>query len=325
MRGQRIELGEIEATLAAASGVGQVVVLFVPRSARVSGWSPTSCPLRVRSWTSAAVREYAGEQLPGYMVPAAWMVLAALPLNPSGKLDRKALPAPQVETRQFRAPATPVEQIIADVFADVLGIGASEATGGVVGASEATGDVRRGERSDGSVPSGRAKRRESVTARVGLDDDFFELGGNSLIATQVVARLGAALGTRVPVRMLFEAPTVAGLAARAESHTGERRVALVARERPARIPLSLPQQRMWFLNRFAPESTAENIVVAVRLSGLLNRPALQQAIIDVLERHESLRTRYPEDDGEPHQVVVPAAEGGTRSDPGRGDRGSVGR
>ncbi|WP_258008841.1 phosphopantetheine-binding protein, partial [Rhodococcus sp. ENV425] len=147
--------------------------------------------------------------LPSYMVPAAFVVLEALPLNVNGKLDRKALPEPVFEARQFRAPSTPVEEIVAGVFAEVLGL-----------------------------------------ARVGVDDDFFELGGNSLIATQVVSRMGAALDAKIPVRVVFEAPTVEALAVAVEQHAGGGgRPPLVPQPRPDRIPLSLAQQRMWFLNR----------------------------------------------------------------------------
>ncbi|WP_157106354.1 condensation domain-containing protein, partial [Nocardia sienata] len=216
--------------------------------------------------------------LPAYMVPATVMVLDEFPLNPSGKLDRRALPQPQFEAREFRAPSTPIEEIVAGVYADVLG-----------------------------------------AERIGADDDFFALGGNSLIATQVVARLGRALDVDVPVRVLFEAPTVAALAARAElrSEAGGR-AALVPQPRPTqvlgtgevveRVPLSLAQQRMWFLNRFDPDSFVDNIPVAVRLSGDLDTAALAAAVGDVLARHESLRTFYPEVDGTPYQQVLPAAE-----------------
>ncbi|MBF6303187.1 hypothetical protein IU459_37730, partial [Nocardia amamiensis] len=114
------------------------------------------------------------------------VVLDEFPLNASGKLDRKALPEPVFEAKVFRAPATPVQEIVAEIFAAVLGLAAAERA-------------------------------------VGLDDDFFDLGGNSLVATQVVARLGAALDTRIPVRVLFEAPTVAALAARVEAHQGSGR------------------------------------------------------------------------------------------------------
>ncbi|MFD3813435.1 condensation domain-containing protein, partial [Rhodococcus sp. NPDC058639] len=204
--------------------------------------------------------------LPAYMVPSVLMVLDELPVGSSGKLDRKALPSPVFEAREFRAPQTAVERIVASTFADVLGL-----------------------------------------ERVGLGDNFFELGGNSLIATQVVARLGAALGTRVPVRVLFEASTVGELAVRVEQVSGRGAgVPLVARARPAQVPLSLAQQRMWFLNRLDPGSAANNIPAAIRLSGSLDVDALQAAVSDVVARHESLRTVYPEVDGVGFQKVLGA-------------------
>ncbi|WP_280254786.1 condensation domain-containing protein, partial [Nocardia wallacei] len=166
------------------------------------------------------------------------------------------------------APSTPIEQIVAGVFAEVLG-----------------------------------------ADRVGLDDDFFALGGNSLIATQVAARIGTALETQVPVRTVFEASTVAGLAAKVEQHAGAGgRPALVAVDRPERIPLSLAQQRMWFLNRFDQQSAAYNVPVAVRLSGELDLDALRAAIGDLITRHEVLRTVYPETSAGPSQVILPAEQ-----------------
>ncbi|MBD0323115.1 MAG: amino acid adenylation domain-containing protein, partial [Aldersonia sp.] len=151
--------------------------------------------------------------------------------------------------------------------------------------------------------------------RVGLHDDFFALGGNSLLATLVVARLGAALDTSVPVRSIFEAPTVGRLAAVAERHTGTGRIALEAGLRPERVPLSLAQSRMWFLNRFDPASAVNNISMAVRLSGELDVAALQVAVADVIARHESLRTVYPEVDGVGYQQVLPAASVSVDLDP----------
>ncbi|RVW00058.1 condensation domain-containing protein, partial [Rhodococcus xishaensis] len=169
---------------------------------------------------------------------------------------------------EFRAPTTPVEEIVADTFADVLGV-----------------------------------------ERVGLDDEFFALGGNSLIATQVVSRLGAALDAQVPVRVLFEAPTVEVLASSVQALAGGGgRKALVAGPRPDRVPLSLAQQRMWFLNRFDPGSAVNNIPMAIRLSGSLDVAALRAAMVDVLGRHEALRTVFPEVDGVGFQVVRPVAE-----------------
>src|SRR5690606_25106030 len=174
-------------------------------------------------------------------------------------------PAPEVATRAYRAPSTPIEEIIAGIYRDLLGVD-----------------------------------------RVGADDDFFELGGNSLIATQVIARLATALDARVPLRVLFEAPTVAALAVRAEEHAGSGgRPALQARPRPDSVPLSLAQQRMWFLNRLDPDSAAYNIPVAIRLTGSLDLTALEDAVADLFARHEILRTVYPEADGVGHQVVLP--------------------
>ncbi|WP_344870072.1 condensation domain-containing protein, partial [Rhodococcus aetherivorans] len=125
----------------------------------------------------------------------------------------------------------------------------------------------------------------------------------------VVSRLGAALDARVPVRELFEASTVDALAARLESHAGTGgRTALTAQERAERIPLSLAQSRMWFLNRFDPESTAYNLPMAMRVSGDLDIEALRAAIGDVVARHETLRTVYPETVDGPVQVILPAAQ-----------------
>ncbi|MBF6302989.1 amino acid adenylation domain-containing protein, partial [Nocardia amamiensis] len=268
LRGLRIELGEIESALTALESVAQAVV--VVRTDERTGDQLVAYlvadPDRVVDVES--VKAELGARLPGYMVPTAYVVLDEFPLNASGKLDRKALPEPVFEAKVFRAPATPVQEIVADTFAEVLGV-----------------------------------------QRVGLDDDFFELGGNSLVATQVAARLGEALDTQVPVRVLFEASTVAALAAKVESAAGQGgRAPLVARERPELVPLSLAQQRMWFLNRFDPDSAVDNIPAAVRLSGLLDRQALQIAVADVLARHESLRTFYPEVDGAAHQQTVPTAK-----------------
>ncbi|WP_460724072.1 amino acid adenylation domain-containing protein, partial [Nocardia heshunensis] len=264
-RGQRIELGEIEAALLAHEAVRQAVVAVVDSVAgdQLVGYVVTSGPA-----DTGSIKASLQYLLPTYMVPSALVVLDTLPLNASGKLDRQALPAPVFEVRAFRAPATPIEEIVAQIFGEVLRV-----------------------------------------VRVGVDDDFFELGGNSLIATQVAARLGAALDTRVPVRMLFEAATVEALAARIESHVGEgARSALVRRERPNEVPLSLAQQRMWFLNRFDTASAVYNIPVAIRLSGELDIAALQVAVIDVIDRHESLRTVFPETAHGPVQRVLDAAQ-----------------
>ncbi|WP_442941858.1 amino acid adenylation domain-containing protein [Nocardia sp. NBC_00416] len=266
VRGFRVELGEIDAALTARADVS-----FAATVPYRDGTGPVRLvsyvvPTAGATLSGADLNAALAETLPSYMVPATVMVLDEIPLSPNGKLDRKALPEPVLETRQFRTPASPVEEIVAGVFTEVLGI----------------------------------------TATVGADDDFFELGGNSLVATRVAARIGAALDVNVPVSMIFEAPTVAKLAARAESHADTGRVALTAQPRPDRIPLSYAQQRMWFLNRFEPDSAAYSIPIVIRLTGQLDVDALQAAIVDVLTRHEVLRTVYPQTGGEPAQVVLPA-------------------
>ncbi|MGC0365272.1 amino acid adenylation domain-containing protein [Rhodococcus sp. 27YEA15] len=263
-RGQRIELGEIESALVAdvSVSVSSVAVVSTKTGDQLVGYVVPASGAVV---DTAALVDSLGAVLPSYMVPSQIMVLEAFPLNASGKLDRKLLPEPTIEAAVFRAPVTAVEQIVASVFAQVLGVD-----------------------------------------RVGLDDDFFALGGNSLIATRVVARLGEALDAQVPVRVLFEASSVQGVAARVESEAGSgARVPLVPQSRPERVPLSLAQQRMWFLNRFEPESTAYNLPVAIRLSGSLDVAALQVAVSDVVARHEILRTVYPEVDGIGYQQIVP--------------------
>nr|WP_306306812.1 non-ribosomal peptide synthetase [Nocardia brevicatena] len=268
IRGFRVELGEIDTVLGARADVAFAVTM--PRR---EGEGPTRLvtyvvPAARASLSSEELSAALAEVLPPYMVPAAVMILDEIPLSPNGKLDRKALPVPVFQTKQFRAPASPVEEIVAGVFAQVLG----------------------------------------VNGTVGADDDFFELGGNSLMATRVAARIGAALDMSVPVPMIFEAPTVTKLAAQVESHTDTGRVTLTQQPRPQHIPLSYAQQRMWFLNRFEPDSAAYTIPIVIRLSGQLDLDALYTAIGDVMTRHEVLRTIYPQVAGEPAQMVLPADE-----------------
>ncbi|MCD2156620.1 non-ribosomal peptide synthase/polyketide synthase, partial [Rhodococcus cerastii] len=265
-RGQRIELGEIETVLLAHPDVSQAVVLVTvtPTGDQLVGYV---VPGPGRNIDAAVLSEFAGRSLPSYMVPAALMVLDALPLNTSGKLDRAGLPEPVfASAKQYREPRTEIERVVADVFADVLGV-----------------------------------------ERVGIDDDFFELGGNSLVATQLVTRVGSALGVQLGVRELFESTTVATLAARAESVAGNARqlTPLIAKPRPQVVPLSLAQQRMWFINRLEPSTPAYNLPFTVRLTGSVDPSALHAAVMDLLERHESLRTIYPDVDGTAQQLVLP--------------------
>ncbi|MEU2036932.1 amino acid adenylation domain-containing protein, partial [Nocardia amamiensis] len=265
IRGFRVEPGEIEATLLTVPEIAQAVVTTrtdAHTGDRLVAYLVPSG--HTADLDVAQVKSVLGAVLPSYMVPSAFVVLDALPLTVNGKLDRPALPEPEFAPAVYRAPSTPIEEIVAGIYADLLG-----------------------------------------ADQVGAEDDFFALGGNSLLATQVAARLGTALDTTVAVRALFEAPTVAGLALLAEQRagTGGRR-APVAGPRPEQIPLSPAQQRMWFLNQFDTTSAVDNIPVAVRLTGPLDVTALRQAVVDLVARHETLRTRYPQTSAGPVQQVL---------------------
>ncbi|WP_181725336.1 non-ribosomal peptide synthetase, partial [Nocardia gipuzkoensis] len=271
IRGFRIELGEIDNALTSHPDIDFAATLGKTLPSGATALVAYVLPRPGADVDTGVLAEYLGESLPAYMIPASIMTLESIPLTPVGKLDRAALPEPVFAARAFRAPSTPVEEIVAEVFAGLL------------------------------VPE--------EDGRVGADDDFFELGGNSLLAAQAAARVGAALGVRVPVQLLFEATTVAALAARVEQHAGSAAGrALVAQPRPERVPLSYAQQRMWFLNRFDPASAVNNIPVAVRLSGQLDVAALRAAVADLAERHEVLRTVYPDVDGVGYQVVLPVGD-----------------
>ncbi|NNH75064.1 amino acid adenylation domain-containing protein [Nocardia uniformis] len=265
LRGQRIELGEIEAALVSAPDVRAAAVLVHRHNA-----GELLVAYVVADIDDGDLAEVLSDRLrgvlPSYMVPTAYTRLAEMPLTPSGKLDRRALPEPELRARQFRAPVTPVQRAVAEVFAQVLG-----------------------------------------AERAGLDDDFFALGGNSLVATQISARLAEVLGAEVPVRLLFEQPTVAGLAGNLTLDAGRDRLPLVAGERPENVPLSYAQQRIWFLNRFDSTSAADNLVAALRLDGPLDLAALTAAVADVIDRHETLRTIYPSVGGIGSQRVLSAS------------------
>ena len=213
----------------------------------------------------SALRHRLSAWLPDYMVPAHVVVVEAFPLTSSGKIDRKALPAPVFAASHFRAPQTETEKIVAEVFAEVLGVD-----------------------------------------RVGLNDDFFALGGDSLTATRVAARLQLALGREVPVRYLFDASTVWDLAEYLHRHRGgPKHPPLRVMPRPERVPLSFAQSRLWFLEQLHGPSPLYNMAVALRLGGRLDAKALGAALADVVGRHESLRTLFVAVEGIPQQVVMP--------------------
>ncbi|MFC4124651.1 amino acid adenylation domain-containing protein [Nocardia rhizosphaerae] len=273
IRGFRIELGEIDNALTAHPDIDFAATLGKTLPSGVTALVSYVLPRAGATIDVAALDAFLAETLPGYMIPASIMVLEQIPLTPVGKLDRKALPEPVFAAREFRAPSTPVQEIVAEVFAALLTAGGAE------------------------------------EIRVGADDDFFELGGNSLLAAQAATRIGAALDTRVPVQVLFEASTVAALAERVERHIGTGSgQQLVPQQRPEIIPLSFAQQRMWFLNRFDPASAVNNMPMAVRLTGALDPDALRAAVRDLVARHEVLRTMYPQVDGAGQQLILPLSD-----------------
>jgi amino acid adenylation domain-containing protein len=229
----------------------------------------------------AALREHLRERLPEYLVPAAFVALDWLPLTPSGKLDRRALPAPDFggEAGGERvAPRTPTEELLSGIWLEVLEL------------DEGDGEPR---------------------AYVGVDENFFELGGHSLLATQVVARARQAFGVELPLRVVFEAPTLGALAERIDalSRAGGAEAAppIVPVPRDVWLPLSFGQQRLWFIDRLEPGTPTYNMVYMLRIRGALRVPALRGAFTALVRRHEVLRTRFPSVAGQPAQVVDPAA------------------
>ncbi|MFI6865729.1 amino acid adenylation domain-containing protein [Nocardia sp. NPDC050406] len=281
VRGARIELGEIEAVLSSCPGVVQAVAVVHDH-----GIAPRLVAYVVTAdatLTAARLEAAAAQRLPSHMVPTV-ITMEHLPLTTNGKVDRRALPAPERLATTYRPPVTAAEQAVARAFAEVLHPGITE---------------------PGSGPD-TPLSTDPEARRIGLDDDFFTLGGDSLTATSVVARVSAALGVRVTVRDLFEASTVGGLAARiAERDTVRDRPRPVARPRPERVPLSYAQQRLWLLNRLDPESPSYNMLLALRLTGTVDHAVLRAALTDVLERHEALRTYFPESEDGARQEISP--------------------
>ncbi|CAM03556.1 amino acid adenylation domain-containing protein [Saccharopolyspora erythraea NRRL 2338] len=258
VRGARIEPGEIEAVAREHPSVGQVAV--VVRGDRRGQERLTAYVVG----EAGPLREHLRRHLPDYMVPTSFVELGALPLTPSGKLDRRALPAPEHEIpASGSVPRSPREEILCSLFEEVLGV-----------------------------------------TRVRPEDSFFELGGHSLLATRLISRIRAGFDVELAVRAVFESPTVAGLAARLDG-AGEARPAVRPLPRQERVPLSFAQQRLWFLQQLEGPSATYNIPMTLRLSGLLDTDALQAAIGDVAERHESLRTVFPAVGGTPYQRVLP--------------------
>ncbi|MFD4657159.1 amino acid adenylation domain-containing protein [Kitasatospora sp. NPDC058444] len=264
LRGFRIELGEIEAALSRHPAVRQVIV--IAREDRPGDTRLVAYCTAEASLTPAELRSFAGTVLPGYMVPAVVVLLDALPLNANGKVDRRALPAPDLAADDTgRAPRDERERVLCELFGDLLGI-------------------------------------DDIT----IDDDFFALGGHSLLATRLVGRARTELGVELAIGDLFQTPTVAGLADRLADRVAGARPALRPAVRPERVPLSFAQRRLWFLAQADGPSATYNVTLALRLRGPLDPAALEAALGDVVHRHEALRTVFGEHDGTPYQRVLDA-------------------
>ncbi|MGW5525070.1 non-ribosomal peptide synthase/polyketide synthase, partial [Gordonia sp. NPDC003950] len=263
LRGQRIELGEIEAVIAGAPGVVHAAATVAATEARgeflVGYVSPATVDMD-------AIKAYVASHLPEYMRPTVWTLMSDVVLSTSGKLDRRALPAPDFESLQvtFVAPEGEAEVAVAAVFADLLG-----------------------------------------HEQVSVTESFFDLGGNSLSAMRLVARVGAALDAQVSVRDVFGAPSVRALVAAAAGRTSAL-PPVRAVPRPEQVPLSFAQLRMWFINRLQPELPTYNIPAVLRLTGDLDVAAMRAALVDVVARHQVLRTTFPDVDGVPFQRIAGA-------------------
>jgi mycobactin peptide synthetase MbtE len=272
IRGFRIELGEVSAAISVDPSVGQAVVVVSDL--------PSLGKSLVAYVTAAAdadrveidrIRARVSAALPEFMVPAAYVELAEIPITTHGKIDRRALPEPEIaSTKEFREPSTDTERDVAGLFAELLD-----------------------------------------RATVGADDSFFDLGGHSLLATKLVAAVRARCGVDVGVQDVFEHATVAGLATHIEalraSGTSAGRPAIVAVPHDGPLQMSAAQLRQWFQFRIDGPNPVNNVPFAARLTGPCDVDALIAAVNDVVDRHEILRTTYREIDGVPYQIVHPRA------------------
>jgi len=272
IRGFRIELGEIEGLLTQHPAVWESVVIVSedePSDKRLVAYvvPNTGQCLKVQE-----LREFLTNQLPSYMVPNAFVILEALPLTSNGKVNYRALPAPDLDSEiadKFVAPRNVTEEMLAQIWAEVLKL-----------------------------------------KQVGIEDNFFELGGHSLLATQVISRLQEALKISLPLRHIFESPTVAQLSevilSQLKTGSGLTVPAMAPVDRDRDIPLSWAQERLWFMNQLEGESSAYTIDFTMRLVGNLNVKALEQAFRAIAQRHEPLRTQFKIKDNKPVQAIAPS-------------------
>ncbi|MBW3655690.1 MAG: amino acid adenylation domain-containing protein, partial [Gemmatimonadetes bacterium] len=267
VRGFRVEPGEIEARLVSHPGVREAVALALDDG---RGGKRLVAYFVGEVLESGALRAHLSEQLPEYMVPAAFVRLDAFPLTPNGKLDRRALPAPGADAfaaRDHEALLGETEEALAGIWAELLGV-----------------------------------------ERVGRGDDFFALGGHSLLAVRVASRVRRALGADASPGDVFERPVLADFARGLQTATRAEGTAIVRVERGGPLPLSFAQQRLWFIGQMEGAGAAYHLGMRLRLKGELDREALMRALERIVARHEALRTSFPETDGVPVQRISPVEE-----------------
>jgi amino acid adenylation domain-containing protein len=272
MRGYRIELGEIEAVLSRHPSVADSVVIAREDVPGNKRLVAYVVPAG-ESVDVVELRAWIKERLPEYMIPTGWVELSQLPLGPNGKVDRKNLPVPDYRRGETEERYRTAQTPTEEIIAGIWG------------------EVLR-------------------LDRVGAGENFFELGGHSLLATQVVSRIRLAFRIDLPLRTLFESPTVSELAKRIVAlHPQERgsiAPPLLKIDRSAAMPLSFGQQRLWFLDQLDPNTSSYNLPYTVRLRGNLQSAMLEHAINEMVARHEALRTTFRMGaDSEPLQVIVP--------------------
>ncbi|MDX6271914.1 MAG: hypothetical protein QOD28_3137, partial [Acidobacteriota bacterium] len=278
VRGFRIELGEIESALTEHPAVSECVVVTrddASGNQSLVAYAVTDAAATT-TLTPGVLRRYLKEKLPEYMCPSAFVLLDELPLNSNGKIDRRKLPAPTEaaweQEENFVQPRTLVEELLAGIWAQVLGV-----------------------------------------KRVGVNNNFFELGGHSLLATRIISKAREAFQVELPLRALFEKPTVAALSIAVEAamkgEQGARTPPLVPMPRDGReLPMSFAQQRLWFLDRLVPGNAFYNLHEVYRVAGQLRVAALSAALQEIVRRHEILRTTLREDEGRLSQIVSPVSE-----------------
>ncbi|MEH2123776.1 amino acid adenylation domain-containing protein [Nostoc sp.] len=268
IRGFRIELGEIETVLNTHPQIQQAVVV-AREDNRGDKRLVAYLAATDRSLTTYQLREFLKHQLPEYMVPSAIVILESLPLTPSGKVNRRALPKPDLQSGadKYVAPRTPIEEMLAQIWAQVLKV-----------------------------------------EQIGIHDNFFELGGHSLLATQVISRLRQAFGVELPLRCLFESPVLAQLSESVElarhNHKSPMAFPIEPVSRSQELPLSFAQTRLWFLDQLESGSSIYNIPFAVSVNGCLHLAALEMALHEICRRHEVLRTIFPIVNGSPVQAIA---------------------